>query len=113
MMNITYEPKLLERTMLADLAKGANEVLEQAIGDPAPRVNVTWGCYDDAKGGTHLRLTLADWSETISADFEPKDLFPAENSRYKFIRLWGDLLQKASARVSKRLEAALTESDGL
>jgi hypothetical protein len=111
-MKVQMDSELAERKPLAALAEAANPVLEQAIGPPAERVTATWGFRADERGRPIIRLTLADRSEQASADFTPEELQALDGSRWRLIRLWGDVLQKASNRIAKELEVLVAEDQG-
>jgi hypothetical protein len=111
-MKVQYQPELAQRQPLAEIAQAATPVLEQAIGPPAARVIATWGFRADERGRPLIHLTLADWSVEASAEFAPEELQSPDDARWRFYRLWGDLLQDASNRVSKELEAVLAENQG-
>src|SRR5438046_2593309 len=110
-MKVQFEPELTERKPLAEIARAATTVLEQAIGPRrAAYVTVTWGLRKEGDR-PKICLTLADWSEEVSAEFAPEELQPPDEAKWRFRRLWWDLLQSASDRVERRLDAIMAEGE--
>jgi len=107
-MKVIYQPELAERKAFAEIAEAATPVLEQAIGAPAARVTATWGLRVDGSRNL-IRLTIADWSGQATAEFEPAELKVPDPAWRKFLRLWGDLLQEVSERITRELKTVGTE----
>src|SRR5689334_10577664 len=103
-MNVEIQKELAERKPLAEIVEAATPVLEDAIGPPAARVMASWGLHIDETGRPVIRLTLLDRFGQKSGDFEPSELQTADHARRRFYRLWGDLLQDASERLTRELE---------
>ena len=111
-MKVNITPELKARQSLAEIAENAAPVLEHAIGSPAERVTATWDLRIDERGRPLLRLTIYDWSGQAFGDFAPEELQPPERSRRRFIRLWGDLLQRASEQAAEGLMQTLQADQG-
>jgi hypothetical protein len=91
------EPKL-SPTVQADeryraLARNATTVLWDAIGVVPGPVEPRWDVVKDYKDRDLLRLTLKDWTGEVRADFSPDELTHDYHLRWRFYKLWGDLLQ--------------------
>ena len=111
-MKVEIKKELAERDPLAALAKAATPVLEEAIGPPAARVTAIWGFQSDEYGRPIIQLTIKDSSGQADTKFAPEDLKPAEKARRQFYWLWGELLQKASQRLTQELETVGADEQG-
>jgi hypothetical protein len=108
-MKVEIQKELAVRKPLAEIVEAATPILEEAIGPPAVRVTASWGFRDDERGRPVIRLTLVDRFGQKSGDFEPSELQAADRARRRFYRLWGDLLQEASERLSRELQVVAAE----
>ena len=105
-MQVEYRLELMAEPKLLEMARTATTVLEGAIGESAKRALVTWGLRRDELRRTTVLLTIADWSEEVTAVFTPEELQQLDDVRWRSYRIWGDLLQQASRRQIEKLEAS-------
>ncbi|MCI0642082.1 MAG: hypothetical protein L0Y72_10360 [Gemmataceae bacterium] len=112
-MKMEIQPELAERKPLAEIVKDVTPLLEDAIGPAAARVTATWAFQADENGRPLIRLTLADQlSGTGTRDFSPEELQSRDRAWWRLSRFWGDILQAASERLLRSLEAVGADEQG-
>jgi hypothetical protein len=106
-MNVTYTDQAGQGD---GLLQRATALLEEVIGPASGRVSAAWGREENGRGRPVYTLRLIDGPEEVTAAFTPEELRDARALRYRFIRLWGDLLQTRSHRQLKELVGAESEA---
>jgi hypothetical protein len=109
-MKVDLQPELAKRKPLAEVVEAATPVLEEVIGGAAERVTATWDFQPDDHGRPLLQLTLADWSGQATASFAPEEFQASEKVRWRFRRLWRDLLNEALDKQIQKLKAYEAQS---
>jgi hypothetical protein len=111
-MKVEFGPGILAKQDFARIAEEASGVLEDAIGPPASRVRARWELEKDARDRPLIRLTIGDWTGEETATFAPNELQNSERARWRFYRLWGDLLQEAADRAVEELRSVVNTPSG-
>jgi hypothetical protein len=92
------DPTLLPAVQAADV------VLDDVLGDPAPRVRAEWGAAAD--GGAVLRLTDAEVTRTRA--FRRGELAHERNLRYDLRDVWREVLQERYRIQHRRVLESLS-----
>jgi hypothetical protein len=105
-MNVTYSDKAKQWGEGYVLLQQATKRLEEVLGSSAGQVKAEWDRTEDAKRRIIYTLRLSDWTGSVSAAFTPDELQSPSLMRYRFVRLWGDLLQVRSHKQLEELTGA-------
>ena len=106
MKDILYGPALAKDRNLLALAQQRSEQLEDVVGSFAPSVTAEWDRALDAGAHPLVTLRLSDWSGSVTAVMEPKELESDKQMRGRFNFLWADLLGVRSQKHLERLLAS-------
>ena len=101
---VVFGEKLQQNRELFFLARKATERLEEVVGTSAWSTEAEWDRGEDSKGRCIITLRLTDWTGSVTGLFEKAELESPSQTRYRLLRLWGDLLQ---IRSHKQLENLL------
>lgn len=102
-MAVSLSERIRRTSALEILVRQATRQLEEAIGPASPRAAAFWDLNDD---GRAITLRLTDGPDFVDARFELRQLGKSPiDDDLRFIRLWGDLLQKKSDRQFQQMMA--------
>jgi len=105
---VIYRPRLREVEPLLRLAEKATNPLEEVIGDTAEPVTAEWDRGENSALRPVVVLRLSDFSGSVMAVFEPKELEEPTWLPRRLSFLWGDLLRIRS----RKLLDSLLEAEG-
>jgi hypothetical protein len=90
-----------------------NELLTDVLGASAPTVESNWDVSYDARKRPVIRLTLKDFTGSVSTTFAPGDLARGgSHLERRLYSLWGDLLEKRSQWQLQELKEAVDRLGG-
>ncbi len=96
--------------ILASVIGPSTEVIKSYLGEG---VTADWNEGRDDQNRRVAKLILSNSSNSVSATFGQKELKNPDRLEKRFNRLWGDLLQEISHKLSSKLRqtvAALEEN---
>ena len=116
-MDIQYSPEVRQSPDGLTLLEQASTLLAEVLGpQSSQKVKAEWDRVHDHKGRTLYRLTLRDFTGSVSTDFTSADLQNPMHLKYRLYRLWGDLLQIRNdlqhQKVLLLMGQVATESEG-
>jgi hypothetical protein len=112
MRKVTTDPAIENNSQFAEAVTRATRWLEEEIGPAAERVDADWRLTFDDRQRPLLELRLGDWAGEARTTFAPDDLQRERHTRYRFIRLWGDVLQSGTQRLVGELQRGGGDSPG-
>jgi hypothetical protein len=101
---VSFGDQLQRDKELFSKAQKATASLEEVVGSSAGMTKAEWDRGEDEGGRPLLILRLSDWTGWVSAVFHPRELDSADQMRFRFHRLWGNLLQIRSSRQLQELQ---------
>lgn len=101
---VSFGEQLQRDRELFAKAQKATTLLEEVVGPSAGVTEAEWDRGEDAGGRPILVLRLSDWTGWVSAVFDPRELDSTDQMRFRFHRLWGNLLQIRSRKQLQQLQ---------
>lgn len=99
MKEVRYGARLTENRDMHELAKQRTEQLEDFLGAHASEVSAEWDLGEKADARPVITLRLSDWTGFATAVFDPKELESLPEMRFRFNRVWSNLLRVRSHKL--------------
>ncbi|HKB05878.1 MAG TPA: hypothetical protein VKD90_27025 [Gemmataceae bacterium] len=106
MKDVIYTDRVKQDPEEYAALQAATEILEEVSTRSGESVTAEWDKTSDPHGGPAYVLRLSDWSGSATAIFAPKNLELSNLLWARMYRLWGDLLENRSHRLSAEMASS-------
>lgn len=108
--SLRIAPEIERDQQLGDHVRYATDLLIDELGRSADLAEAEWIAVPGDR--PRVRLTLASFGGSLSADFSADDLRDEAQLRRRLSGLWGDLLRERSHAQLQRVHQVVQELEG-